>query len=495
MPSQDGDTADVRQRRTDALANLRPYLNPSDVTAADHAIERLRFTISCAESCAKQAMLAYGGGKDSSYMVAFVRFMQLRLREQHGESLRLRVITNRHVGMPVAVMHNIDRTYRALQLYGDPDVEMLLVDEGTVRPFTIDAPIPPELTERNRLDVLMTGHRCYGDGRPTFCNACNFSMVTAFAAAAGYGDRVDVVITGDSPAEQRAYLGWVRALARQLDLPSRSLTRFTGFVDTTRQIAGRYFADIHGTDERGGVEPAAEVRGSDPVFFSIYRDTPYESGAHWPLLTELLGFRFDDLAFSFTESDCANPALMAHLRGLRAERVHGTGYQVGVEEYLGFAMDLMRTKDFPETLIVHMHERYATPTGLKLTRERIAAYTLQAYGLTETHLVCMVFSPFGDRGRHLENYLRAEQRDLLPQQSDIHRLLSGDTEDEPLAARLTELSGLDLRRLRTIYRSTLAAPQVNTPIGMMLANDPHKGMVNTRHSPGGPLVLEPISGR
>lgn len=43
----------------------------------------------------------------------------------------------------------------------------------------------------------------------------------------------------------------------------------------------------------------------------------------WPLLTEFLGFRFDDLAFHFSESDCANPLLMAHMRGLQAQYVRG----------------------------------------------------------------------------------------------------------------------------------------------------------------------------
>jgi hypothetical protein len=33
--------------------------------------------------------------------------------------------------------------------------------------------------------------------------------------------------------------------------------------------------------------------------------------------------RQHDPAFSFTESDCANPTLMAHLRGLKCERLYG----------------------------------------------------------------------------------------------------------------------------------------------------------------------------
>jgi hypothetical protein len=69
------------------------------------------------------------------------------------------------------------------------------------------------------------------------------------------------------------------------------------------------------------------------------------------MLTGFLGFRFDDLAFSFTESDCGNPALMAHLRGLKAERLFRRSYDEGMAEYIAFALDLMRRKDFPPQLV------------------------------------------------------------------------------------------------------------------------------------------------
>jgi len=53
-------------------------------------------------------MVAYGGGKDSSYTLAFVRAMQLILFRVHGSTFQLRVATNRHAGMPRAVLENVD---------------------------------------------------------------------------------------------------------------------------------------------------------------------------------------------------------------------------------------------------------------------------------------------------------------------------------------------------------------------------------------------------
>ncbi|MEV6964454.1 hypothetical protein AB0M47_05005 [Hamadaea sp. NPDC051192] len=493
----------VSRQRQSTLDGLRRYLPPGNLDAAVHAAARLDHVLSqvvTGRSGPARAMLAYGGGKDSSYMVAFVRLVQLTMWEQLGRRLQLRMVTNRHAGMPAAVMANIDRTYQALGLYDDPDAELLLVDDGTVSVFDKDLPLPRSVQERNRTDLLMTGHRCYGEGRPTFCNACNLSMVSSFAVGAEHDDGVDVVITGDSPREQGAYMAWVRRLARQLGVDAKSLRDFASFVQTTDAIAERYYADIHGGVIDGGA-PLRQLR--TPSFFSIYTDTAYESGDHWDLLTQFLGFVFDDLAFSFTESDCANPALMAHLRGLRAERIFGTGYPAGIGEYVEFATGLMRVKKFPPHLVEVMHARYATADGVRAMRRRMDGYALAAFGLTEAQLVCMAYSPFAGGGRHLETFLAAEAPDLTADAQVIHRLLSGaqDGVRPQVATRLTEISGLPLASLQTLYAARLAAASPaaaihpRTPIGLVLADDPHKGTVLTRYSPTARPAPGPISGR
>jgi len=496
----------IRQQRRTTLDGLRRYLPHANLAAAARAGERLSEVLSqvaAGRSGPARAMLAYGGGKDSSYMLAFVRLVQLIMHEQSPQRLQLRMVTNRHAGMPQAVMDNIDRTYRALGLYGDPNAELLLVDGDTVSSFDPALPLPRSVIDRNRTDLLMTGHRCYGEGRPTFCNACNLSMVSAFAVGAEYGDGVDVVITGDSPREQGAYMAWVRRLARQLEVPAKQLRDFASFVETTGAIAQRYYADIHG-ERIDAKRQAGQIR--TPSFFSIYTDTPYESGDHWDLLTQFLGFVFDDLAFSFTESDCANPALMAHLRGLRSERLFGTGYQAGIDEYVEFATGLMATKKFPHQLIEVMRTRYATSVGVRAMRRRMDDYALQAFGLSEPQLVCMVHSPFAGRGRHLDAYLAAELPALAPRAEQIHQLLDGSADASGINAtdvrdQLTAVTGLPLASLQILYAARLAAASPatsmspRTPIGLILADDPHKGTVMTRYSASAAPVPGPISGR
>ncbi|MEU9041632.1 MULTISPECIES: PqqD family protein [unclassified Kitasatospora] len=447
-------------------------------------------------------MVAYGGGKDSSYALAFVRAVHLAVAERHGETFRLRVATMRHGGMPYQVMQNIDRTYQALGLYGDPDVELLLIEGSQVRPFHRDRSMPHRLIEFNRVDMLMSGHRTYGDGRATFCNACNLNVADSFGVAAGHGEGVDLIITGDSPREQRDYALWIRQLARSVGLkPADGKKGFQGTLETLNGLATAYFQEIHGLENAERVE-ARGVTSAIPTalqFYSIYDYTSYASGAHWSLLTDFLGFVFDDIAFNFTESDCVNPALMAHLRGLRTERVYQRSYREGIDQYADFALELMRRKHFPDHLVEEMERRYATEAGVEAMRESATRYGEDAFGLDTTQLVCMVYSPFAGRAANLHEFLAGEHPDLLEAEDRIREVLAGSV-DRALAARLERISGLSVTDLQALHDGPLWSPFGDAPaqkgvLPQVMLTDPHQKRISVKRNPAGDEVLDRVAGR
>ncbi|HEU4946136.1 MAG TPA: PqqD family protein [Kribbella sp.] len=503
MAMPDVDRTRIADQRDEAFLALRAAMPPANLEAASRCCDRLLDELPHREQLDRNLVLvAYGGGKDSSYTLAFVRAMQLILFRVHGTTFRLRVATNRHAGMPRAVMENIDRAYRGLRLSEDPDCELLLIDGNEVTTFDVDAPQREHVVRRNRLDILMTGHRTLADGRPTFCNACNLSVVNSFGLAASFGGGADLIITGDSQQEQRQYTAWVGRLARRLDPTARpadgnGIGRLLSQVDG---IAQSYFADIHGPD---AAEAIAERRVAAGVpeqlrFFSIYSDTEYAAGAHMELLTGLLGFQFDDIAFNFTESDCGNPALMAHLRGLKCDRVYQRSYAEGVGEYVEFALGLMRKKDIPADLIELMRSRYEGPDAVARMRRAANEYALETFGLTETQLICMAYSPFADKGTGLEDYLEREHPVLAARTGDIHAMLTDESVyDSLLADDLEHISGLEPPQLRVLYRSsTQRSGGTGTGvIDIVLAGDPHKAVIRTQHTRNGPNTFEQISGR
>ncbi|MGH3790151.1 MAG: hypothetical protein ACRDQ9_05015 [Pseudonocardiaceae bacterium] len=499
--------SDLPGRRRSVFDSLREALSREDLDGVVHCAVKIRNALPNRDRLEDNVVLvAYGGGKDSSYTLAFARAVQLLLVQVYGSTFSMRVVTNRHAGMPTAVMDNIQRAYRVLDLFDDPQCQLLLIDGHEVHRFDATLPQSEHVVRRNRTDILMTGHRTFADARPTFCNACNLSMVNSFGLAASIDGGADLIITGDSQREQRDYYLWVNRLATRFGVATNGTRKagFRGFLTAADTIAQAYFTDIHGADN---AEATAERRVVTNVpeelrFFSIYDDTVYSSGGHWQLLTEFLGFQFDDIAFSFTESDCGNPALMAHLRGLKAERLQQRSYSDGLSEYVTFALSLMRRKEFPNTLIDIMQERYGDNSAFDRMRKRMDEYAKDTYGLTEQHLICMVYSPFAGEGAGLETYLAREQPALANRIEEIRTLLGTEDRPEALAEVVSELeriSGLDLQQLRVLYDSPLRTPSAaadgNDLLGAILDGDPHKDVIRTRNAPNGPIVLEMLSGR
>jgi hypothetical protein len=485
---------------TDLLTDLMGQLSAPDRDNVRRCADRLRTSLPKPVPADNVVLVAYGGGKDSSYTVAFVRAMQLWLLDRLGDTFTLRVATNRQAGMPPEVLRNIERVYRALRLLGDPRCELLLVDADEVRGFDADLPHSTTVLARNRTDVLLTGHRTEADARPTFCNACNLSMVNAFGLAAAYGEGADVIVTGDSRQEQRAYVLWVHRLARRFGAGVRARGGFGSFLAALDGVARVYFTDIHGPGAAVRERRVASAVPREVAFFSIYDETEYSSGDHWELLTEFLGFTFDELAFSFTESDCANPALMAHLRALKCERLYGRDYAEGLAEYADFATGLMRRKEFPPALVDTMTQRYRAPGAAALLRKKINDFAADAYGLTEEQLICMVYAPFAGQGRGLDRFIRREhpaQVHRLPQLRDALAFPGGGTAAD--MELLTGVSGLTPPQLRHLYAGPAAdrvtARRDGSILAAVLDGDPHKSTITTRHASAGPDVVELISGR
>lgn len=481
------------------MKEIEGYLSPAIIDSAQRCSARLMAAFPDREQPENnRVLLAYGGGKDSSYMVAYVRYIQGIIWQQRGTTFRLRVSTNRHAAMNDSVMGNINRVYQSLAMHDDPLVECLVVDGLQIRPFARDLPMPERVRQQNRSDVLMNGHRFRADGRSTFCNACNLSMVNSFGLAADYDGGVDVIITGDSPQEQAAYVAWARHLSRLFDAPVADKSRgFSGFLQTLDGVAERYFTDIYGVDQLTPAHRITHQLARDPLFFNIYQDTAYEAGAHWALLSEFMRFRFDELMFSFSESDCGNPTLMAHLRGLRAETLLQRNYAEGIREYVRFALGLMVQKDFPPSLIDEMAARYQDDAAIQRQRQRAAAFAAEAFELSEDQLICMIYSPFLARGQQLSNWLSQQQVAL--DETAIRDLLEQRSEEVALAQQLTQLSGMTLAQMRHCWQSnpvsSLLDGKSSDPLSRVLRFDPHKAVIQVNNGVLNDTVTEVISGR
>lgn len=442
-------------------------------------------------------LVMYGGGKDSSFAVAFTRLVQLLLRDTFGRSFLLRSATYRHAGMTPAVMDNIDRCYQRLGLFDDPAVQLILVDGEHVSSFSRLAPLPEIVRTANRDGLLMGAHATGGDARSTFCDACNLGMTRTFVVAADWGAPVDLIVTGDSPAEQLRYAAWTRRAAERFDIdtPGRDLP---ATLDRLGRLGQAYQVEIHGPS--AAASPAIGPTLSRIAdFFSVYPFSAYELGNHRALVEDFLGFRFDPSAWVFTESDCANPLIMASMRGLMHERLRSGDYAEGLAEYSAFALNLMRQKSFPADLVARMARRMEGLQAAEAFRDEARIFLRDAYGLEERHLVAALHSPFTDQGERLEAWIAAEAPDLTAWIGQIRDLAAGGAAPDFVVDALQAATALEPAQVCHLWTRPIV-PNLATPggadsrLGFVRRHDPHRARILSRQKDG-QLRFEIITGR
>ncbi|RMV28921.1 hypothetical protein ALP12_01019 [Pseudomonas savastanoi pv. phaseolicola] len=484
------------------LQRLLGYFTRAERTALQLLIQRLIVAAGGIERISGfKVLVAFGGGKDSAYTLAFLRAAQLSIACRSPGTFNLRVVNRRHAGMTPAVMDNINRTYSALFLYDDPRVETLVIDNQYTQAFEPDLPFSSAGREQNRLDMLLGGHLSAGDARTTFCNTCYLGLAEFLGRALSWGNGVDAVVSGDSRREQRQYATWIMRLAQRTGQYTGSWGNqtLTGVLKVIDTIGQAYYHELYGDGEdspRANRSIAVPEKANAPAFITIADLVSCKADEHWNLLTEFLDFRFDDLSFSFSESDCANPLLMAHMRGLTAQYLQERNYADGIAEYLELATSLMRRKQMPPRLIDQALSAYAGRARIETRRELASGFAQEGFGLNETQLVCMLFSPFVNQGDGLESFLRRCHPGMLVALPDLHKVLSGSTAPDQVMQWLVDISGLSLQSLQNLYgKQRVNFDDTHSIIARIRAADPDKRRIMTVDPATGQAVVEMLSGR
>lgn len=370
-----------------------------------------------------------------------------------------------------------------------------MVDDHHVMPFDASARRSAAALNANRLDLLMAGHLTAGDARASFCNSCYLSLADFYRRIIAWEGGVDLVISTDPPAEQARYLAWGKRVLRGAGLlPSREALRQGALLEQFDALGRAYYLQLHG-DNHKDAAPLPDQPG-EPCFLSIHDLVHTPEPSKSSLLTEFLGFRFADLAFAFSESDCANPLLMAHMRGLRAQFLQDRDYRDGVDEYLQLAEVMMRRKGMPDGLIEKALAAYEDEAGLKQRRQLADDFAQQAYGLSEAQLVCLLFAPFVNQGQGLKAFLRRCHPGMLVALPYFYKALQGHPVPEPVSQWLTDISGLPSEALQRLYGMPRAGSlDRSSLIVSARASDPDTSCIRSRDPRTGKVTFERVSGR
>lgn len=420
-----------------------------------------------------KVMLAHGGGKDSSFALAFLRAAQLSIAARAPATFELRIVTARHVGMSAAVINNIESGYAALVLHDDARVELLVLDDGNLQRFDARKPLSVRQQQAERFDTLVTGHLTAGQVRPMFCNRFYLGLAELFRQGMGWQGGVDALINADPLPERKRYLGWGRRMLREAGLSSaRPPQAYPGsLLQGLGQLRSTYFNQVLGLP----MEPPRQVASPrrTPRFIDIADLLQDSQQGQSVLLLEFLRFRYDELALGFSQSACANPLLMAHLAGLRAQYVQGQDYALGIAEHVQHVKAQLRRKPVPQALQALALETWQDREHLGQRRRMADDFARQGYDLSEAQLACLLFAPFVDRGRNLEQFLQACHPDMQAALPYLHKTLKGVPSAQPMVQWLEDISGLSLNALQMLYqRESAAAPGGRSLLARARDSDP-----------------------
>ncbi|AUG07845.1 hypothetical protein [Pseudomonas sp. S09G 359] len=428
------------------LQRLNGHFNRAERTALQLLIQRIVVAAGGMEQVGDyKVLIAHGGGETSSYALAMLRAAQLSIAGRAPRTFHLRVATLRHAGMTEGRLETVNRGYSRLFLHDDPRVELLMVENQEVQPFNHLRPasaVGREISQRNR---LMMGHLTSGDCRAMLCNDTYLALGDFYQRASTWHGGVHALVSGDSPRKQSHLLAWLKKTAQGAGVPISKgwPPSLNGLFARMEEWSAGYYRDVYGEHYVAHDNPSSAGHRNLAYIgiADLLGDIDLRASS---LLCEFMDYAPDPLGFHFSHPSFSNPLLMAHLRGLQAQSLRELDYEEGVEGFIQQAVPYMRRLQLSEELLAEA----STREGRMLSSTSAS----QFFGLDETQLTCLLFSPFIHHGERLEGYLRQCHPGMLVALPELHKVLQGKPSAEMLQQWAMDTSGLPMPLLQHLYR-------------------------------------------
>jgi predicted PP-loop superfamily ATPase len=361
-------------------------------------------------------LLAYGGGKDSTMVLIFLKYVQELFLKETKTTFMLHILTHVHLGMRESVFQNIHNVFKKLELHKDNNVKIVFQTKGhlldvDVKKFienNFDSgkiSIPDNIKTRFKREILLLGHLSKGLGRHTFCYTCNIDMIMSIINyTRDQENKIDFVITGDTKKEQQAYTKWLNKIftfiaKKGVDIKHDKYDTksfFSNFDELQNFFKNDIGIENHEPNETTIIQ-------NYPELFDIHKYIEFSLTSFKLLLEDELGFSFHENSFNFSETDCFYPAIMAHMAGLRG----GKNYEAHLKLYFEHVEKIMNEKKFPSDLI----NQGRTSFNINKVSE-IEKFLLNKLGISKKQLEALIYSPFLDNGKRLQSFLNEHNINL-----------------------------------------------------------------------------------
>lgn len=372
-------------------------------------------------------LIVLGSDRRSAQLLACVRAAQLSLALRCGSTFRLRVVVACLPGMDAGTLHRHDRSFSALVMQDDPRVELLMVEDDQLVPFSCRQSLVTAQWSGAREAMLLFGHLAEAAPAALLGARLHLQLADALRLALDCTDGASTLVTAWSGRHRLRFLAWGRRIMR--------LAKAPGLDDVHRCAAslvkglGRLQMLVGAPAGRFVTAPAVVAR--EHLVNVLAVDDLLHPSAGMGTLDDMLGLA-DDVGNA--KANALEPHLVRNLCTLKA--------RLRADEGQGTRLSLKGTQ----------------LTWWLRVQQQVRAPFLQAHGLNEAQLACLLFAPFCDHGRDLSYFLQRCHPCMQVALPYLHKALQGKPCPEAVKRWLVDTSGLTLTQLQAIYAGRLSAP-------------------------------------
>ncbi|WP_410480554.1 hypothetical protein ACJ70E_13770 [Pseudomonas plecoglossicida] len=371
-------------------------------------------------------LVLQGSDRRSARLLAMLRAAQLSIALRAPVTFQLQVLVASLPAADSATLEAHERSFSALFMQDDARVQLQMIEGRAVVPFNRQPSTACDRWLQARDAMLIFGHLV--DARPEALLGCRLHL--ELADAVGFALRAqapaDVLVTAIPARQRRRYLAWARRSLRMAG------ARGPHGAHQCLAALAQGLSWLHGTV--GGplgalAEPTPGTAAEDAPLRIITIDDLLPHLLEAPQLDRMLGCCFEAAQDAWPLAAFVDPLAPAHLHELRARSLEPQASRPAL--------------------------RLAGKPGASQRRDAHQLQLGKAYGIDQTQLVCLLFSPFARQGKNLERFLQCRHADMLVALPYLHRALQGKPCPAAVKDWLVNTSGLPLAQLRAIYDGRL----------------------------------------